>query len=187
MGIAFYVKCPCLVSRTSFALSYLWIFAHVLLSSWNTFPKILPPHLFFSLPLKVQLVVEYLAWMSHPLKSLPSPLPPAVWDLPLVPAHPDLHLSGCSPWHAVTTCSHFSLRIRETSLGIWTARTISLWFLRCSTLIQSPTDTSAHWCGPSFAPSEHRCSQLIFSLFQLKSWVLGNGLKSKTGKRSKIK
>lgn len=112
MGLAFYVKCPCLVSRTSFALSYLWIFAHVLLSSWNTFPKILPPHLFFSLLLKVQLVVEYLAWMSHPLKSLPSPLPPAVWDLPLVPAHPDLHLSGCSPWHAVTTCSHFSLRIK---------------------------------------------------------------------------
>ena len=71
MGLAFYVKCPCLVFRTPFALSYLWIFTHVLPSSWNTFPKVFPPHLFFSLPLKIQLVVEYLAWMSHPLKSFP--------------------------------------------------------------------------------------------------------------------
>lgn len=117
MGLAFYTKHPCLVSRIPFALSYLWIFTHVLPSSWNTFPNVFPPHPFFSLPFKIPLIVGYLVWMSYPLKSLPSPLPPAVWDLPLLPAHPDLHLLGCSPWHAVTTCSHFSLRIRGNFPG----------------------------------------------------------------------
>lgn len=173
VGLALYVKSPCLVSRTHFALSHLWVFIHVLSSSWNTFPKVSPPHPFSLSPSKIPFVPECLAWMSHHLGSLPSTLHQQVlWF-----QHTLTFL-----WVLTMVCSNHMLPLllrAKEKLALKSGKSEpsphgslnAQHFLRAQ-LIQ------VHWHGPSFVHSEYRCSQLIFRLFQPKSWALENGLKS---------